>query len=507
MVGTPVKIRSQPGIKRDGTRFEGDFYVDGAWVRFQRGLPRKMGGYRAASNELTGITRGMHQFSANGLLYTHLGNADYLDAVRLDNNGNASVTYDRTPSGFAVNPNNMWQFDVLYDTINGEASLIAHAAPNLAEIDNQTGGPIYYGDIKATTALTATSGPPVCGGIVVLHPYVVAFCKNGYFAWSAPGNPNDWSTIGGGGDAYITGQKLVAGLPARGGSSASPSGIFWSLDSVMRAYYTGGTVKWTFDTVSASSSILSSQCAIEYDGIYYWAGVDRFLMYNGVVKEVPNGMNLNFFFDNLNWAYRQKVFAFKVPRWGEIWWCFPFGKSTEANWAVVYNVREGSWYDTPLPNGGRSAALYAAVYHHPLMTGIGTDGAYTLWQHEYGLDEINGSQINPIPSFFETGDISMTTSQDPKSKSLRVSLIEPDFVQSGDMTVEITGRANARAPEVTSEARTITETASTPQEQVTFHKDIRREMRFKFTSNTLGGNYQMGQPLAHVEPADGTVLG
>lgn len=507
MAPTPIKIRSLPGIKRDGTRFEGEYYVNGEWVRFQRGLPRKMGGYRAASNELTGIARGMHQFSSNGLLYTHMGNSDYLDAVRLDNSGNASVVYDRTPAGFATNANNMWQFDVLYDTITNAPSLVAHAAPNLADIDNQTTGPLYYGDILATTALTATTAPAVSGGVAVLHPFVTVFGSDGYFAWSAPGNPNDWTTVSGGGDAYITGQKIVCGLPARGGSTASPSGIYWSLDSVMRAYYTGGTTKWTFDTISTQSSILSSQSAIEYDGIFYWVGVDRFLMYNGVVKEIPNPLNLNFFFDNINWAYRQKVFALKVPRWGEIWWCFPFGNSTEPNWAVIYNVRENTWYDTPLPNGGRSAGLYAAVYHHPLMTGVGTNGAYTLWQHEFGFDEINGSQINPIPSFFETGDISMTTSQDPKSRSMRVSMIEPDFVQIGDMEVQITGRSNARAPEVISEARTFPDQAQTPQQQVTFHKDIRREMRFKFTSNALGGDYQMGQPLAHVEPADGTVLG
>ena len=507
MVATPIKIRSLAGIKRDGTRFEGEYYVDGAWVRFQRGLPRKMWGYRATSNELTGITRGMHQYSANNLLYVHLGNSDYLDSIRVDNNGNSSVVYNRTPAGFAASANNMWQFDVLYDSITTAATLIAHAAPNLSDIASETNASIYSGAITGTGALTSPGGPSISGGIAVLHPFVVAFGSAGYFAWSAPNDPSDWTTASGGGDAFITGQKLIACLPARGGSAASPSGILWSLDSVIRAYYTGATTKWTFDTVSAQSSIISSQCAIEYDGIFYWVGVDRFLMYNGVVKEVPNTMNLNFFFDNINWAYRQKVFAIKVPRWGEIWWCFPYGDATECNWAVVYNVRENTWYDTPLPNTGRSSGIYAAVYHHPLMTGVGQNGAYTLWQHEFGVDEINGQQISPIPSFFETGDISMTTSQDPKNRSMRVSMIEPDFVQVGDMDVQITGRANARAPEVISEARTFPAQASNPQQQVTFHKDIRREMRFRFTSNTLGGDYQMGQPLAHVEPADGTVLG
>jgi hypothetical protein len=40
-----------------------------------------------------------------------------------------------------------------------------------------------------------------------------------------------------------------------------------------------------------------------------------------------------------------------------------------------------------------------------------------------------------------------------------------------------------------------------------YFREIRREMRFRFESNTLGGNYQMGQIIAHIEPATGTVLG
>ncbi|MEG7750677.1 hypothetical protein U2087_15640, partial [Listeria monocytogenes] len=83
----------------------------------------------------------------------------------------------------------------------------------------------------------------------------------------------------------------------------------------------------------------------------FWCGLDRLVSYNGVVQDVPNTMNSNFFFDNLNYDHATKVFAFKVPRFGEIWWCFPKGASTECNHAVIFNVRENTWYDTPLPEG------------------------------------------------------------------------------------------------------------------------------------------------------------
>jgi hypothetical protein len=80
-------------------------------------------------------------------------------------------------------------------------------------------------------------------------------------------------------------------------------------------------------------------------------------------------------------------------------------------------------------------------------------------------------------------------------------------VQSGDMTVQVKGRANARSPEVSGEIKVITETAQTPQEQVIFFKEQRRELRFRFESNTVGGNYEMGLILAHVQPGDGTTFG
>ena len=34
-------LDTKPGIQRDGTVFDKQFYNDGRWVRFQRGRPRK----------------------------------------------------------------------------------------------------------------------------------------------------------------------------------------------------------------------------------------------------------------------------------------------------------------------------------------------------------------------------------------------------------------------------------------------------------------------------------
>jgi len=586
-----VQISSKPGIKRDGTKFEGDQYVDGQWVRFQRGLPRKIGGYRSINKFLRGLPRALHEYTQDLLTYVHAGSADRLERFFIDATFNTSVITDRTPSsGFTVDDGNMWQFATAYDTTNGN-QIVAQVAPNLGCICNSDGGALFVGDLLGTSVLTEVTTVPanfsVTGGVVTLPPYTFAFGNDGYAAWSVPNDPADF-TSSGAGNAYITGQKIVKGMPLRGGPGNSPSGLFWSADSLIRGTYVGGTAVFQFDTISTQSSILAANSVIEYDGIFYWIGTDRFLMFNGVVREVENNLNLNFFFDNLNYAQRQKVFAYKVPRFGEIWWCFPFGDSIEPNHAVIYNVRENTWYDTELPNGGRGAGLFPAVFSKPLLSGVapqeaeavtaavvagGTgyavgntltvvgglgqidteltvttiggggvitgvsisnagqyaeiptnpvsvtggagsaatfnltfDNPYKFWVHEVGTDEIDGLTLNPIQSFFETADLSLPVTTQV-NKSLQALMIEPDFVQSGDMTVQVMGRANARAPEVNGIIMTFVEDPQTPQEQVVFLKTQRRELRFRFESNTLGGDYQMGLVLAHVQPGDGTTLG
>ena len=587
-----VPIRSQPGIKRDGTLFEGDNYVDGRWVRFQRGLPRKMGGYRSINKFLRGLPRTLHEYTQDQSTYIHAGSANLVERFYIDTSFGTSVITDRTPtSGFTPDARNLWQFAVGYDTTNGN-QIVAQVAPNRDCICNSQGGELFIGDLLGTAPLTPVPGAHLpanfncSGGVIAVPPYTFVYGNDGYVAWSPPNKPGHY-TASGAGNAHIASQKIVRGMPLRGGPGSSPSVLFWSADALVRGSYIGGTAVFQFDTISTQTSILSAQSVIEYDGVFYWPGVDRFLMFNGVVREVENNLNLNFFFDNLNMDQRQKVFALKVPRFGEIWWCFPKGSSEEPNHAVVYNVRENTWYDTPLPNEGRGAGIFPTVFQKPLMSGVqaqnyqvsaaaldaagtgytagdvlsvvGGDGTvvaeitvntvtlgavatftvtnagnytkpptnpvsvsggagvnaafdltftqpYKFWVHEVGTDEIDGLNINPIRSYFETADITLPVVAQT-SKALQTLMVEPDFVQAGDMSMVITGRANARARDVETSPVVFAATPATPQDQVLTVKTQRRQLRFRFESNTLGGDYQMGLCLAHLQPGDGTVVG
>ena len=260
-----VQIKSLPGIKRDGTKFEGDNYVDGQWVRFQRGLPRKIGGYRSISKYLREISRALHEYTANSLTYVHSGSANYVERFYIDGSYNTSVITNRTPSTLVNNDQNMWQFDVDTAAGLGGIQIIAQVAPNLGCICNNDGGQLFYGDLLGTDPLQEVTNLPtgysLTGGVVALHPYTMAFGDNGYVMWSVPGDPTDFIGAGSGA-ANITGQKIVRAMPLRGGPGNSPSGLFWSADALLRASYVGGDAICKFDTISTQTSTRGSKPVI-----------------------------------------------------------------------------------------------------------------------------------------------------------------------------------------------------------------------------------------------------
>lgn len=245
--------------------------------------------------------------------------------------------------------------------VNISTYLIAHAAPNASDINNNVQTNIYWGDINASTALTLIDPinlPLASSGVVVNYPYIFSYGNDGVVNYTT--TPNDWV------DAIsvaIAGTKIIKGIITRGGSN-SPSLLFFSMDAVIRATFTGGFPAFNFDTIQSNTSILSQYCVVTNFNIVFWIGVDQFYLYNGVVRPLENDMNKDYFFNNLNYAYRNKVFGWLNLRHNEIWWHWPKGNATECTDILIYNYKEERWYDSVL---GRSAAYPPNFLSYPVL--------------------------------------------------------------------------------------------------------------------------------------------
>lgn len=668
MTANVISLNIKPGIQRDGTDFDAPCFVDGQWVRFQRGRPRKMGGYRGIFQNASGLSRGMIMSSDNGLNYIYSGysaglelwqtddddgvgsgptviafsgliltlaslvpgtaytNGTYANvsltggsgtgalatiqvagtvvtsctlvtgglgyiagdvlsatAASLGGTGSGfSITVATLTTGFTSNTYNLWQFDIGFDsTGSGNSKLIAHAGQNLRFIDSTVNTPVMYGDFpggamaevgKFTASGAMTPGTPnstfvitginaliypgqlvsgaglpsgsyvvsstaalgittvvifgtatlsgtqiltfdnqinVSGGVVMLHPYLFIYGNNGLIQNSSAGDFQNWVAADSNSN-NVSATKIVKGLPLRGGTTA-PAGLFWSLDSVIRVTFAPQTIGvttiyWRYDLISSQSSILSSSGVIEYDGIFYWCGVDRFLMYNGVVSEVQNNMNINYFFDNINYAQRQKVWVSKVPRWGEIWWFYPKGDAEECTDAIIYNVRDKLWYDAGQALGARrSAGTFSEVFRRPIWAGTEVDssGTYTLWQHETGTNVVNLTQQSAIDSYFETNSIGWVNGGPGQAaitgpnKWIRLERVEPDFVQQEEMYLIVTGKGYADDVDQPSDPYYFDPTTLKID-----MREQRREMRLRFGSNIVNGTYECGLNLLSADIGD-----
>ena len=521
-----LRLSGQAGIQRDGTDLDSPRAIDGTMVRYvpRKGQwrPKKVWGRSRNSTDTSDGTSTMVDlavFWSAGSGRTFIASLDRGNAANVPRVDHYTLSTDGTLTSAATNvwtiaqntlgTLGLWTFDQHYvtaGTFSGSSVIIGHIGISRSNIDaSGSSRPAYRPLIGTGTFIEGAGAPQVSGGIVVLSPYCFAFGSDGYIAWSDSGNFDAWAS-GDAGAARVAPDKIVKGLPLRAGSSG-PAGLFWSLSRLIRAVYIGGSAIFRFDTLSSNITILSSRSPIEIDGRYYWIGRDRFFIYDGAVRELPNDQNKLWFFANVNQSALQKVFSVHIPMFNEIWWYFPMGAATEANHVLIYNYAGNFWSDTPYrPNaGGVTSTVFPAQYQYPLF--MGSDER--LWQGEFGVDEVMGTGTSAIPASVEFPFITTITSPPPPGSKVdndrytEFMSFEPDISQTGSMLLKFYGRKYARSTDGT----TLSD-ASTAQyviEATGTKTDIRyqdRLVRYRFESNVVGGDFEFGENLFAIEQGD-----
>ena len=136
------------------------------------------------------------------------------------------------------------------------------------------------------------------------------------------------------------------------------------------------------------------------------------------------------------------------------------------------------------------------------LTGI--TPLYASYIHEKGKNAVTALSESAIYSMFETSDFGLPTggstqnNQKGLNRWTRLVRIEPDFNLQGEMGVQVVGREFAQDQDTESEVFTFD--SNTGKIDM---REQRRQIRLRFISNVVNGDFEMGRVILHTEPGDG----
>jgi hypothetical protein len=571
-------ITYKPGILRDGSPFQGSYSTGGQWVRFFRGQPQNIGGMRNYVIYQQGIPQILtpNSIPTNCIIYydskgdKHIllgisptygpGLSSVID-VTYTSTGSQTNTY----SSVYTNPTNtLTQFVVVISIINSLPTqiILCLGMKNYTDINSNEAvstilakkdtGEFWTVKFKADPVKNQNEEfkQPIptednfifkeaTGGMLYVGNRLFYYGNNGLVRWSSASQEKlnkktnitcpflffeDKYSIN------ISTDKVIYGAEWRGGAN-SPTIIFWTLGSVVLITNTTGSNNQVIDdpddlsfskkVLSRDSSILSSNSVVEYDGIFYWPGTQRFFVFNGVVLPLENNLNRQTFFDTIDMSKRQRVFGVKNVSRDEIWWFYPEkGKDADIGCtrAVIYNVVDNTWYDTDIE---RAAGYFDNTGGNMYTVGKnlspyeGDNNSY-VWEHEVGNDQVNlykdvDQQVKAIPSFFTTPIISYATFNPQKQVAgidynIAIERIEPNIV--GTKKIKMTVSINTyEYPASTPVTATYNLTEDGELENIIRpainERKQGRNINFTFKSEGIGSGYQMGTTFVLAEIDDG----
>lgn len=439
------------GFYRNGTDLEqSGRWRDGSLVRWRDNSLRPVGGWQERKTSFcTNVVRGMHTWEAlNGT--ARLAGGSHSELVLMTGDGTLT---DVTPSDLATG-----REDAEVETGYGygfygrgyygtpRQDLGNYSEATTWSLDNYgedllachyDDGRILIWDTSAApaTASALTNAPTDNLGVVVTeerfifalgagsNPRKVQWCDFEDNTTWAPASTNQAGDI-----ELQTAGQIMQGIRTRGQTL-----IITDTDA-HTARYTGPPFVYAFERVGTACGAVSRMSAVDTDAGAFWMGQRAFFRFDGnSVQEMPCDVHDHVFGD-MNTAQQSKIWGFANGQYGEIWWFYCSGGSTEIDRYVAYDYKEGHWLIGEL---SRTSGVQRGVFKYPFMAGHNADT--DIYEHEVGLN-VDSSSV-----FAETGPVSLGSGE----LIGRVTDLIPDEKTQGDVNVTFKTRFYPNADETT----------------------------------------------------------
>lgn len=392
MADTLLPLDLPPGIFRNGT----DYQAKGRWhdsslVRFFAKTIQPVGGWRVMQNDsganfaaLTGVPRGVHSWrGSNGQKYLAIGTTSKLYLIT---NG---TLYDITPAGFtpASSADSAYvaatgnygagaygvgaygtgsSTSVLVETNNWHLDNFGNFLVAVSTSDNKLY--LWAGNPAVVAAAVAGTGAPTTATGVVVTPegFLVALGWTDSAAnvrgvvWPSQRTSSVWTpalTNSAGDFELATAGRLMAAKRTRSET------LLWTDTDLHVMEYIGGSLVYRFAQAGEHCGLIAPRAAVVFDTMAMWMGANAFYAYDGAVRSVPSEVS-DYVFSDINMTQATKIWGTTIAEFGEAWWFYPSGSSSEIDRYVVFNWRENHWTVGKL---ARTAGIDAGAMEHPVF--------------------------------------------------------------------------------------------------------------------------------------------
>ena len=363
-----------------------------------------------ASNELTGVTRGVRNTTAasHGAGDTVTSTANY-------------VAWGEAASGDLVLEPGMWSLDnfgdkaicLIHDSAVFEwDSSLSNATETRATIIS--GAPTASRHMLVSTPdrhLVFFGTETTIGDTSTQDDMFVRFSDQEDINTYTPTATNTAGT-----------QRLADGSQIRGAIRGRDAIYVWTDTALFTQRFVGQPFTFAFAQVGTNCGLVGQNACVEVDGSAYWMSENGFFRYAGKLESLPCLVE-DHVYDDINLdSGNQMVSAGLNNLFGEVMWFYPTSTSSVVNRMVCYNYFDSSpqrpvwtvgtlartmWEDSAI-FGNPHALEYDAATDTSFDVVGNTEGRTTYYQHETGTDQVKGGTVTAITANITSGDFDIT---------------------------------------------------------------------------------------------------
>ncbi len=363
-----------------------------------------------ASNELTGVTRGVRNTTAasHGAGDTVTSTANY-------------VAWGEAASGDLVLEPGMWSLDNFGDKaiclIHDSAVFEWNSAASNATDTRATiisGAPTASRHMLVSTPdrhLVFFGTETTIGDTSTQDDMFIRFSDQEDINTYTPTATNTAGT-----------QRLADGSQIRGAIRGRDAIYVWTDTALFTQRFVGQPFTFAFAQVGTNCGLVGQNACVEVDGAAYWMSENGFFRYAGKLESLPCLVE-DHVYDNINLeSGNQMVSAGLNNLFGEVMWFYPTTGSSVVNRMVAYNYFDSSpqrpvwtvgtlartmWEDSAV-FGSPHALEYDAATDTSFDVVGNTEGRTTYYEHETGTDQVKGGTVTAITAFITSGDFDIT---------------------------------------------------------------------------------------------------